>query len=174
MHILIPSLFLFPALCLASLLDNREAEPCAPTSYTITNFHYTAGPSGAPAQIVFDFQSAYANTSFIDDPALAGAVCNATAANGEIPNETECSTGRANLIFDLRAPQQNADFQIPHSWHCNGQQWQSSTHHKIDPLDCSTDAAGTLTCGSSTNVFVPEDVRRVCAHPECWPGGKRS
>lgn len=120
MRLLTPLLTLIPALSLAAPFETRQAEPCAPTSYTITNFKYTAGPSGAPAQILFNFKSAYADTSIIDDPSLAGATCNATATDGQIPNETECSTGRANLIFDLRAPQQNADFQVPHSWHCNG------------------------------------------------------
>ena len=120
MHITTYSYILFPVLCLAAPLETRQVDPCAPTSYTITNFQYTAGPSGTTAQIIFDFKSAYTDVSFIDDASIAGATCNATAADGQIPNETECSTGRANLFFDLRAPQQNADFQIPHSWHCNG------------------------------------------------------
>lgn len=118
MQFLILTAVLLPALSLAAPLDNRQAEPCAPTSYTISNYKYTSGSSGA--QIFFNFQSAFSNPAIIEDASSAGATCDTSSASGTIPNENECSTGRSNLFYDLRGPQQNGDFQIIHSWRCNG------------------------------------------------------
>lgn len=110
---------LLPTLCLgAALINTRQTEPCAPVSYAITNYRYTSGPAGA--RITFDFQSTFSDPSIIEDSASAGAVCDANSPSGTIPTSNACSTGRQNLGFDLRAPQQNHDFQIFHDWRCNG------------------------------------------------------
>jgi hypothetical protein len=117
MHLITFTSLLVPALSFASPLSVRQAELCAPTTYKISNFQYTSQPSGA--SIHFNFRSQFVDPSIIEDGSLAGATCSASAASGTIPNSNLCSTG-TDLQFDLRAPQQNADFQIIHSWKCQG------------------------------------------------------
>ncbi|KAF2746346.1 hypothetical protein M011DRAFT_459479 [Sporormia fimetaria CBS 119925] len=159
-------LLLLPTLALTSPLHTRQSSPCVPTSYTISNYQYTTSASTG-ARILFNFNSAFSNPSIITDPASTGATCDASDPSGSIPFSNECSTGRRNLMFDLRGPQERAEFQIIHSWRCNGQEWLSSTPHKINPLDCTTDAEGKTTCSSGPNSFAPQNVRRICNTPTC-------
>ncbi|KAF2275676.1 uncharacterized protein EI97DRAFT_378818 [Westerdykella ornata] len=160
---------LLPTLTLSSPLSPRQPNPCIPTSYTITDFHYTSSPSSG-AHIAFTFHSSFPDLSIIDDAAASttGTLCEANSAPGTpIPNSNVCVTGRRNLVFELRGSQERADFQVVHGWRCGGQEWLSSTHRKIDPLSCSLDVAGTLRCTSTQNSFQPENVRRICATPTC-------
>ena len=120
MRLLILTSLLPLALSIPVSFESREAEQCSPASYIIYGFEYSENSLNRQASILFGFLPTYNNYTSIDDPATAGAICNAVSANGELPNETECTTGRANLLFDLRAPQEDMDYQIVHSWHCNG------------------------------------------------------
>ncbi|KAF2684379.1 hypothetical protein K458DRAFT_338451 [Lentithecium fluviatile CBS 122367] len=162
--------FLLPAMALAApaSLSARQDTACAPTSYTITDFKYTTGASSSNPTVHFGFKSVFSNPSIISDPSSGGAACDSTGATlDSFPNETECSTGRANLMYDLRARVDQANFQIIHQWHCNGQTWMSSTPHKITPLACTPGSDGSTTCTSAAQTFAPENVRRICSTPTC-------
>ncbi|ORY11823.1 hypothetical protein BCR34DRAFT_483656 [Clohesyomyces aquaticus] len=145
-------------------LTTRQTDPCAPSSYTITNYQYISSPSGA--RIYFNFHSHFPNPSIITDASMtAGATCDTNASNGVIPNENECSTGRNNFFFDLAGPPKDANFQLIHTWMCNGKQWMSSTHHKMDNIFCSTGDDGAIQCNAPTNGFAPENARPICSTP---------
>lgn len=114
---------LLPAIALAapSTLSARQDAACAPTSYTISEFKYTTGASASNPTVHFGFKPTFSNPSIITDASLPGATCDSTGATlDSFPNETECSTGRANLLYGLRARVDKASFQIIHQWKCNG------------------------------------------------------
>ncbi|KAF2242915.1 hypothetical protein BU26DRAFT_438005 [Trematosphaeria pertusa] len=161
---------LLPAASLAAptSLSARQDPACAPTSYAIADFTYTTGPSSSSPHVSFNFQSFFSNPAIINDPSSAGATCDADGESVDaFPMETECSTGRVNLMFDLRAPVDQANFQIIHTWHCNGQTWMSSTPHKIDPVNCDGSDDGATTCTSASGTFAPQNVRQICSTPTC-------
>ncbi|KAF2475624.1 uncharacterized protein BDR25DRAFT_300652 [Lindgomyces ingoldianus] len=152
----------------ASPIIPRDAiEVCSPTQYTIKGYTYTFSkdPDNI-ARLSFNFQSLFPGGSTINDPALNTVACDISSPTGVIPNEVECSSGRKNFYFDLRGPQENADFQFIHTWQCNGHEWMSSTHHKIDPLSCTTSVDGLTTmCNGGPDVFQAESVREICGTP---------
>lgn len=119
---------IFPALLLASPLAAPSdvplvppVEACTPESYTISGFNFTSGPNQAQ-HVRWNFASTFSDGSIIVDPAMTnGAVCeNQSESSDSFPNETVCSTGRDNLLFDLTAPVGQSAYQIIHSWKCNG------------------------------------------------------
>jgi hypothetical protein len=93
-----------------------RSEPCAPTSYTISDF--TLSTSTTSAYLDFNFKSSFASTTGIEDAVISGANCHADGAS--IPNANQCSVADRKLLFDLRAPQDKARYQITHTWTCNG------------------------------------------------------
>ncbi|PSN69253.1 hypothetical protein BS50DRAFT_336804 [Corynespora cassiicola Philippines] len=163
------STLVLPTLLLASPtpLVPRQDDACAPTSYTITNYSYTA-VSGKDAHLSFDFQPNFSDPSIISDPVGASTSCTIDAPSGTIPNSNECSSPGRSLLLDLRAPQEQAYYQITHTWGCNGQEWMSGTAVKIQPLQCEQSAeAGSMLCASEAQTFAPQNVRKICWTPNC-------
>lgn len=112
------STLLFSTLCLTFPVDTNaeEIDACTPTNYTISNYIYTANPSGTT--LTFNFQSHFQDNSIVTDSASVGATCAASSLTLALPNETECSTGRQNLLYDLAGPTGSGTYQIIHTWKC--------------------------------------------------------
>jgi hypothetical protein len=108
-------LFISVALAAPAALSTR-AEPCAPTSYTISG--YSLSYSSTAAVVDFNVKSTFASTTGIVDSVINGSSCHAEGAS--IPNSNECSAPGRKLLFDLRAPQDQARYQITHTWVCDG------------------------------------------------------
>ncbi|KAF1960520.1 hypothetical protein CC80DRAFT_488832 [Byssothecium circinans] len=110
---------LLPTLLLAAPLAPR-ADDCVPTIYTINEYTFTTGANSTNPAVHFYFIPTYTNPSIITDPSLittGGSSCGANAATLDtFPTESECSTGRANLIWDLRNRVDRAEIQIIHGW----------------------------------------------------------
>lgn len=106
------------ALALPSTLHPRQAgdELCTPTSYTITS--YKLNTSATEAYVGFDIESAFPQPDHVTDPVIGGTMCEATGDS--IPNSNECFVAGRRLLFDLRGPQEQAYYQITHTWGCNG------------------------------------------------------
>ncbi|KAF2850534.1 hypothetical protein T440DRAFT_396639 [Plenodomus tracheiphilus IPT5] len=143
------------------LLPNAE-DSCTPTSYTLSA--YTLSISPTSAQVSFTLRSNFTNTSAIVDSVINGAQC--TAAGSVIPNNNECEVDNRKLLFDLRGPQEEAYYQISHTWACGGSTWMSGTPLKVGPLAC-VDEGTARTCSSDTQTFVPQNVRKICGAPQC-------
>jgi hypothetical protein len=109
---------LLPTVILAAptTLDIRADEPCAPTSYSLSDF--TLEISSTAASVDFTFQSIFKDTSAIEDSVTTGANCHAEGAS--IPNNNVCDVADRKLLFDLRDRQDKAHYQITHTWICNG------------------------------------------------------
>jgi hypothetical protein len=108
------------ALAAPASLSVRQDE-CTPKLYDLGDFDYSNGPSGSNVTLFFGFQSSFKDPSIINDPAVGRVTCSAKAPSVDsFPNEVECSSGRANLMFDLRAPVNKFNYQIIHTWQCNG------------------------------------------------------
>jgi hypothetical protein len=116
---------LLPSVILAAptALDARADESCAPISYTLSDF--ILATSSSAASVDFNFESTFANTSGIQDSVIGGANCYATGVS--IPNNNVCDVPDRKLLFDLRAAQDKARYQITHTWICNG--YVSSFEH---------------------------------------------
>ncbi|KAH7062851.1 hypothetical protein BKA63DRAFT_526599 [Paraphoma chrysanthemicola] len=155
---------LLPALALAAPASNDiRAEKCAPTSYTLSD--YILSTSGSSAYVNFNFKSNFADATGIQDSVITGSNCNASGAT--IPNGNVCSAPDRKLLFDLRAPQDQAHYQITHTWACDGATWMSGNDVKIDPLNC-IDSDGTRTCNQpGPQTIIPQNVRRICNAPRC-------
>ncbi|KAF2180523.1 hypothetical protein K469DRAFT_714505 [Zopfia rhizophila CBS 207.26] len=178
MHYLTFTALLLPALSFASPLTARQNPACTPTSYDITDYVYTettdtANPDADSAHINFSFSSHFVVGAPVVDPAQGSVSCDANSSDGSggsVPNENECSSGRRNFYFALRGPQERADFQLIHSWQCEGHEWMSSTPHRVDPLNCSDSTEGTVTtrtCTGGPDTFAPQNVRQICSTPTC-------
>ncbi|KAH7359552.1 hypothetical protein BKA66DRAFT_427227 [Pyrenochaeta sp. MPI-SDFR-AT-0127] len=157
--VLLPSvIFAAPSTLVARASD----ELCAPTSYTLSD--YILVTSASSAYVNFNLKSAFADTTIITDAVIGGANC--VADGPTIPNSNECRVEGRRLLFDLRAPQDQAYYQITHTWICNGATWMSGNAVNIDPLNCN-DYDGTRICNGDPQTFAPQNVRRICAGPTC-------
>jgi hypothetical protein len=109
---------LLPTVILAAptILDTRADEPCAPTSYSLSD--YTLDISSTAASVNFTLQSTFTDTTAIQDAVITGANCHAEGAS--IPNNNVCDVANRKLLFDLRDRQEKAHYQITHTWICNG------------------------------------------------------
>ncbi|KAH8709991.1 hypothetical protein GQ44DRAFT_714941 [Phaeosphaeriaceae sp. PMI808] len=109
---------LLPAVILAApaTVEARADENCTPSIYTLTDF--TLITSATAACVNFNFQSSFKDTSGIEDAVMTGSNCQADGPS--IPNSNVCSARDRRLLFDLRAPQEQAHYQITHTWTCNG------------------------------------------------------
>jgi hypothetical protein len=112
---------LLPAAIIAapSALQARSGdELCAPTSYFLSD--YVLYTSSVFSYVQFSFRSEFAPDALIEDIVQSGLDCE--AADTVIPNNNECSIENVKtrkLLFDLRAPQDQAHYQISHTWVCN-------------------------------------------------------
>lgn len=109
--VLLPSI----ALAAPTALQVR-AEPCAPTSYTLSDF--TLETSSTHGEVNFNFKSTFADTTGIEDSLINGSTCHGEGAS--VPNNNVCNAPDRKLLFDLRAEQNAARYQITHTWVCNG------------------------------------------------------
>jgi hypothetical protein len=118
MRLITITALLLPSVILAApvSLDARADESCAPTSYTLSDFTLTT--SSSAASVDFNFRSSFANATGIEDSVTSGANCYATGVS--IPNNNVCDVADRKLLFDLRAAQDKARYQITHTWVCNG------------------------------------------------------
>jgi len=149
-------------LALPSHVYLRAEEHCAPVSYTISS--YTLDLSANTAHLAFDLAARFTNTTGIVDGVMDGAHCEASGPT--IPNNNECQVEARKLLFDLRGPQEEAYYQITHTWVCDGATWMSGTAVKIAPLDCA-DQGATHVCNSKLQSVVPQNVRKICNAPRC-------
>jgi hypothetical protein len=110
---------LLPSAVLAApaLLSARVDEPCAPISYTLRD--YTLVTSANSSYVNFNFQSTFAPGAAVKDAVVYGANCNASGIP-ELPNNNVCGVADRKLLFDLRAAQNGARYQITHTWVCDG------------------------------------------------------
>jgi hypothetical protein len=103
-----------------SALSTRAGdELCAPTSYTLSD--YVLVTSNASASVSFKFESEFALNAPAEDLVQNGLTCDASGP--VIPNNNECTAAGGKtreLLFDLRAPQDQSHYQISHTWRCNG------------------------------------------------------
>jgi hypothetical protein len=106
---------LLPSLILAAPTP-RATDPCAPTLYTLSAFTLTTSPT--TASVAFTFQSSFASTLNISDAVTSGATC--SASGDSLPDNNVCDVADRKLLFDLRAPQTEARYQITHTWVCDG------------------------------------------------------
>lgn len=120
MHYLAALPLLFSAAALAAPVSTETADPCIPTSYTISNYILSTDADPASASLSLSFNSHFSNPAIINDPASAGAICAANAFATELPMETECSTGRQNLLLYLAGATGSGKYQLIHDWRCNG------------------------------------------------------
>lgn len=97
-------------------LNMRADEACTPTSYTISEYSLVTSPTSG--SVHFTFQSAFASGATIVDSVQNGALC--SASDSSVPNSNECQVPSRRLLFDLRGPQEQAYYQITHTWSCNG------------------------------------------------------
>lgn len=104
------------ALALPSNVYPRAEPHCAPASYTLSAYTLTTSPTAA--HVDFTFRSHFANTTGITDSVMSGAQCEASGPT--IPNNNECRVETRRLLFDLRGPQEQAYYQITHTWVCDG------------------------------------------------------
>ncbi|KAF1843315.1 uncharacterized protein K460DRAFT_357064 [Cucurbitaria berberidis CBS 394.84] len=146
----------------SSLSARAGDEQCAPTSYTLSN--YTLSTSGSYAFVDFNFKSTFTDNSIINDAVIDGANCKADGPT--IPNNNECRVEGRKLLFDLRGPQEQAFYQITHTWVCNDATWMSGNSVKVEPLNC-VDNAGTRICSGGPLSIVPQNVRKICGSPRC-------
>ena len=99
----------------SSLSARAGDEQCAPTAYTLSDYTLTA--SGSYAYVNFNFKSTFSDSTIIKDVVIGGANCQADGPT--IPNSNECRVEGRKLLFDLRGPQEQAYYQITHTWTCN-------------------------------------------------------
>lgn len=116
----LPLLFSAAALAAPAPLSTETADPCIPTSYTISNYILSTDADPASANLTLSFTSHFSNPAIITDPASTGATCLASAPALELPMETECSTGRQNLLLYLAGPTGSGKYQLIHDWRCDG------------------------------------------------------
>ncbi|EUC44003.1 hypothetical protein COCMIDRAFT_99385 [Bipolaris oryzae ATCC 44560] len=154
----------FASVAMASpaALNMRADEACMPISYTISEYSLVTSPTSG--SVHFTFQSAFAPGATIDDSVQDGAQC--SASDTSVPNSNECQVSNRRLLFDLRGPQEQAYYQITHTWSCNGGTWLSGTPVRIDPLTCHTEG-DERTCIGGPLTIAPQNVRRICSTPTC-------
>jgi hypothetical protein len=100
-----------------AVLEARTGEPCAPISYILSD--YILVTSAKSGSVNFDLQSNFAPGAAIEDTVIRGANCKASGTP-QLPNNNECGVLDRKLLFDLRATQEGARYQITHTWVCNG------------------------------------------------------
>ncbi|KAL1800649.1 hypothetical protein ACET3X_000991 [Alternaria dauci] len=163
MHFSIISSVVFAATAMAApaSIYSRSDEDCVPDSYTISDYTLITSPTSGSVE--FTFTSSF-SSSIIDDPVQAGAHC--SAAGASVPNNNECEVANRRLLFDLRGPQDQAYYQITHSWTCSGNQWMSGNAIQIDPLQCVVEGDRRV-CTGGPQTFAPQNVRKVCNSPQC-------
>ncbi|KAF2731646.1 hypothetical protein EJ04DRAFT_514411 [Polyplosphaeria fusca] len=144
-----------------------KADGCIPTAYETSNFRYFTNSSERGASVSYNFKSYFEDPTIIEDASISTALCEVTAEDGTIPNETVCSTGRSNLLFDLRAPQDKTEYQLIHQWKCNGKTWMSSTPYTPEPLSRNTSEGGMVLYTAPTMNFPPQNARQICSTPTC-------
>ena len=96
-------------------LNVRGDEVCTPTSYTISD--YILITSATSGSVDFTMTSSF-SVGDLDDQVQSGAHCSASGAS--VPNANACQVPQRRLLFDLRGPQDQAYYQITHTWSCNG------------------------------------------------------
>jgi hypothetical protein len=156
--------FLLPSAILAvpTALETRADENCTPSSYTLSDFTLVTSPTAA--YLNFNFKSTFANTAGIVDSVITGSNCQASGSS--IPNSNVCSAPDRKLLFDLRAPQDQARYQITHTWVCNGKTWMSGNDVTASPLNCNT-VDNVRSCSGGSQTFAPQNVRVICNAPRC-------
>jgi hypothetical protein len=181
---IISALFISVGLA-APTLSIRADEECTPIAYQISDYELVT--SSGSASVNFNFQSTFANASSVVDSVQNGAHCTATGST--VPNSNECDVANRRLLFDLRGPQDQAYYQITHTWTCNGYvfstpifdlapflyiyantsysaTWLSGNAVKIEPLNCRVEGSERI-CTGGPMTFAPQNVRRICGTPTC-------
>ncbi|KAF1940418.1 hypothetical protein EJ02DRAFT_229811 [Clathrospora elynae] len=159
---ILPSVFTTIALAAPFTIDTRADDNCTPISYTLTDYTLVTSPDSA--SVNFNLKSSFADGTGVEDAVQGGASCNASGA--QLPNNNVCDVADRRLLFDLRGPQDQAYYQVTHTWTCNGATWISGTPVKVDPLICSF-AGSTCTCTGGPMTFAPQNVRKICNSPSC-------
>jgi hypothetical protein len=146
----------------APTLSVRTDEDCTPSAYHISGYELVISPGSA--SVNFNFQSEFADVGGIEDSVQNGAHC--TAIGNTIPNSNECEVANRRLLFDLRGPQDQAYYQVTHTWTCNGATWMSGNAVRVEPLDCRVEGNDRI-CTGGPLTFAPQNVRRICSTPTC-------
>ncbi|KAG9191867.1 hypothetical protein G6011_10601 [Alternaria panax] len=158
MHLFVIFFFATVAMAAPDSFDSRGDEGCIPISYTISD--YKLGKSWL---VEFAFKSIFP-TDNVDDSVQASTHCGGSGVT--VPNNNECQVSNRRLLFDLRGPQEQAYYQISHSWTCRSNQWMSGNAVKVDSLDCYNDGDERV-CTSGPQTLAPQNVRKICNSPRC-------
>ena len=110
------SVFASAAMAVPAAFNIRDDDACAPASYTISDYTLTISPTSGSVDL--NFKSTFPSPATITDAVQNGAHCSASGAS--VPNSNECQVANRRLLFDLRGPQEQAYYQITHTWSCNG------------------------------------------------------
>ncbi|CAI9636076.1 hypothetical protein GT037_001100 [Alternaria burnsii] len=159
---ILPVAFTAAAIAAPTTMNGRGEEGCVPTSYTISDYKLVTSPTSG--SVDFTFKSVFPTGSTIDDPVQVGAHCSGSGTS--VPNSNECQVANRRLLFDLRGPQDEAYYQITHSWTCSGNQWLSGNAIKVDSLECHNEGDKRV-CTGEPQTFAPQNVRKVCNLPQC-------
>jgi hypothetical protein len=112
---ILPAIFASAVMAAPTTLEIRSDEACTPVSYTISDYVLSIGPGlGA---VDFNMKSFFSVGNNVD-PVQYGAHCH--GAGTSVPNSNECDVAGRRLLFDLRGPQEQAYYQVTHTWTCNG------------------------------------------------------
>jgi hypothetical protein len=113
---LLPTILtLLSATVVLSAPTARDDSACTPVSYTLSDYVLTTSPSSG----IVDFNlKSFFSVGNGPDPVQYGAHCHGSGAS--VPNSNECDVAGRHLLFDLRGPQEQAYYQITHTWACNG------------------------------------------------------
>jgi hypothetical protein len=122
-----------------TIVEIRGDETCAPVSYTISDYVLTTGPG--TGSVDFNMKSFFSVDNNVD-PVQYGAHCH--AAGSSVPNSNECDVANRRLLFDLRGPQEQAYYQITHTWTCNGYVFDLSLNFHSPSFICSDIAFGII------------------------------
>ncbi|USP74671.1 hypothetical protein yc1106_01945 [Curvularia clavata] len=143
------------AMAVPATLITRDDAACTPSSYTISDYTLTTSPTSG--SVDFTFTSAFSSSDTITDLVQDGAHCSAWGPS--VPNSNECQVANRRLLFDLRGPQDQAYYQITHTWSCNGSTWLSGNAVKVDPLTCRTEDDQRI-CTGGPMTFAPQNAQQ--------------
>jgi hypothetical protein len=108
--------FAAAAMAVPASLDVRNDEGCVPVSYTISDYKLVT--SAIFGSVDFKLKAFFSTSGNINDPVQDGAHCSGSGVS--VPNNNECQVADRRLLFDLRGPQDQAYYQISHTWSCSG------------------------------------------------------
>jgi hypothetical protein len=139
---ILPAVFATAIMAAPTAVEIRGDEVCAPVSYTISDFILQISPSTGTAN--FNMKSFF-SVGNLEDEVQWGVHCR--GAGSSVPNSNECKAEKRHLLFDLRGPQEQAYYQITHTWYCNG--------YVFPIFACLSQSLLLVSCSDIASGFIP-------------------